>query len=226
MQAEEPGTERVAAFSRQLCTACVSACERFNWVFNQGVMLSVPIRCSRQGSPAGCFRTTTPSKRQIMIPRSDSENQQRHSSLPLSLSFFLSRSLSPPFHQPVFISLLHIFAPSQIDGVRKWNITMRGRWGQVRVCLVTRSEKTRESNMSRKPIWFSAVSSGLTHVTSHFPRLSDTHAYTHVPCCVFCTAGESTNNNCVVFVWAHTITVCDAHTSFHMSKDIIPVACH
>lgn len=80
-------------------------CECFHWVFNQGVMLSVPIRYSRQGSPAGCLWTTTPSKKQIMIPHSGSETQ--------------------PFHHhslaPFFLFLLHICGPNQINDVRKWN---------------------------------------------------------------------------------------------------------
>lgn len=69
-------------------------CECFNWVFNQGVMLSVPIRYSRQGSPAGCFWTTTPSKREIMIPHSDSK--KINNATPLSLSLSLHLYLPPP----------------------------------------------------------------------------------------------------------------------------------
>lgn len=136
-------------------------------------MLSVPIRYSMQGSPAGCFWTTTPSKREIMIPHSDSK--KINNVTPLSLSLSLHLYLPPPR-----------FAPSQIDDVRKWNKTMRGRWEQVWECVLSHDRgKTRESNMSSKPIWFSAVSSGLPHVTNHFQRPSDTHTYAaeHVTHC-------------------------------------------
>lgn len=185
MQAEETRKERVGVFSRQMCMGRVSVCECFNWVFNQGVMLSVPIRCSRQGSPAGCFSTTTLSKRQIMIPRSDSENQH-YSSLAFSLPLALS------LHQPIFISLLHIFAPSQIDGVWKWK-TMRGRWEQVWACLVTRQWEKQE-NLIWAANQYDSVLCPLALCMSQAifkDHLTDTHTHTHALYCVSHTAGKA-----------------------------------
>lgn len=161
-------------------------CERFNWVFNQGVMLSVPIRYSRQGSPAGCFWTTTPSKREIMIPHSNSK--KINNVTPLSLSLSITPSLSPSS-----TSLLQVRS-------MMWENEKKKNWeeGESRYESVSchMTGKTRESNMSSKPIWFSAVSSGLPHVTNHFQRPSDTHTYTaeHVTHC-----GEGTTTVIVFF---------------------------
>ena len=87
--------ERLLVFSWQTWILCARLCvcvwECFHWIFNQGVTLSVPIGYSRQGSPASCFWTTTPSKKQIMLPQSNAPRKWTT----LLLSFSLS-----PVHQP------------------------------------------------------------------------------------------------------------------------------
>lgn len=119
--------KRKRGFSKQTWKerVCVFVCaECFHWgFFNQGVTLSVPIRYSRQGSPAGCF-WTTPSKKQIMLPHSDSKK--------------INSSPSPS------LFLLHIMRPDSDRCRKKRNATITGRRAQPsggRKCLVTWRKK-------------------------------------------------------------------------------------
>lgn len=157
-------------------------CECFNWVFNQGVMLSVPIRYSRQGSPAGCFWTTTPSKREIMIPHSDSK---QINVTPLSLSLSLHLYLPPP----------RLCSKSDRWCEKmKQNYERKVRAG-MRVCLVIwqrenkRIQYEQQTNMIQcRVLWPS---------TCHKP-FSKTIWHTHSHCrACYTLQGRHKHNNCV-----------------------------
>lgn len=108
--------------------------EHTHRVFNQGVTLSVPNRCSRRSSPAGCFSTTPTKKKQIMIPHF--QTQRKLPCLPLC-------PLVLPFHICSQDQLL--CEKMKINNERKVREGMR-------ICLLTRQKKKKktpkESNMS------------------------------------------------------------------------------
>ena len=176
--------KRKSGFSKQTWKerVCVCVC----WVlslgfFNQGVTLSVPIRYSRQGSPAGCF-WTTPSKKQIMLPHSDSKK------INSSPSFL---SLPPPHHAAHLRSML--------QGTKRHNnrkASAAFRWEKVS-CHVTRKKKMKQENL----IW-GAINMiqccVLWPATCHkpFPKIvrreAQTHTHTHTHTHMYAAEYENT----------------------------------
>lgn len=194
---------------------CVSVCECFNWVFNQGVMLSVPIRYSMQGSPAGCLWTTTPSKREIMIPHSDSKKINNATPLSLSLSLSLRLYLPPP----------RLCSKSDRWCEKmKQNYERKVRAG-MRVCPVIWQRENKRIQYEQQTNMIQCCVLWPSTCHKPFPK---TVWHTHLHCrpC-YTLQGRHNHSNCVFFFLpVYTITICDAHTLFHMSKDIIPVAAH
>ncbi len=140
-----------------------------------------------------------------------SDSKKINNSPLLSLSLSLSLSLPPP----------HLRSESDRCGEKmKLHNNRKVRTASGMRCVLSRDKrKTRESNM-RSNQYDSALCPLAFHMSETIfkdHQMQDTHTHTHTH-----TAEMHGHNNCC----ASAVTICDPHTSFHMSKDIILVASH